>query len=183
MNMKAWNSKEHTADQILELTEGRYFASIFEQSVQPEHAVEAAESLKGLDDEVKVYSQAQAIVKAQKLGVAFQDWLELRTFIDTMTTGDYKSNETHQLFSRETASGLEIVWIQRSGEDFVFDDKIVSLETLKADGFEARRASSWIGFLPQSVRDERLQQAKAISAQLPVLPLSEIKRLIAEKQG
>jgi hypothetical protein len=76
--MKIWNSKDHSADDILELVEGSYAASIFGQSVEPHHSVEAAEGLKTLPDVVKVYSQAQAIVKAQELGVAFQDWMELR---------------------------------------------------------------------------------------------------------
>ena len=76
-SMKVWNSKNDTADDVLELVEGCYDASIFRQSVQPQHAVEAAESLARSDDEIKVYSQAQAIVKAQELGLAFADWLEL----------------------------------------------------------------------------------------------------------
>jgi hypothetical protein len=74
--MKVWNSKEHEADLILDLPEGSYAASIFGQSVEPHHSVQAAEALKTLDQTVKVYSQAQAIVKAQELGVAFQDWME-----------------------------------------------------------------------------------------------------------
>ena len=76
--MKVWNSKKNTADEILELIEGSYVASVFAQSVEPHHAVQASEALMTLDDEIKVYSQAQAIVKAQELGVAFQSWMELR---------------------------------------------------------------------------------------------------------
>jgi hypothetical protein len=76
--MKVWNSKEHGADDILNLVKGSYAASFFEQSVEPHHAVEAAEGLQTLPDAVKVYSQAQAIVNAQELDVAFQSWIELR---------------------------------------------------------------------------------------------------------
>lgn len=78
--MKVWNNQENTVDSILDLREGSYRASVFGQSVEPHHSVEAAEALKTLPEAVRVYSQAQAIVKAQQLGVAFQDWMELALY-------------------------------------------------------------------------------------------------------
>ena len=76
--MKVWNSKTHSAEDALELPKGSYVAEIFEQSVEPRRVIRGAVALMSLEDPVTIYSQAEAIVKAQELGVEFADEMTLR---------------------------------------------------------------------------------------------------------
>lgn len=73
---------ESKAADALTLPAGRYAANLgflVEQSVNPEHVLEAATALLGSNQEFAVASQTGVIVKAQKMGVAFGEWLPLST--------------------------------------------------------------------------------------------------------
>lgn len=74
--VEVWNSKKNTAEDILKLIESSYSGE--EQDVQPYHATLASTVLLTVDAEIKVYSQAEAIVKAQELGLSFQSWMKVR---------------------------------------------------------------------------------------------------------
>jgi hypothetical protein len=81
--IKTWNSQTNTIEEALDLPKGSYaanFGFLVEQSVNPEHVLEAAEAIKNHEINAIVASQAGLICKAQELGVAFQDWAELKTF-------------------------------------------------------------------------------------------------------
>ncbi len=77
-----WNSKTNTVEDAFNLPQGRYaanFGFLVEQSVNPEHVLDAASSIKESGLDCLAASQAGLICKAQELGVAFQDWAELKT--------------------------------------------------------------------------------------------------------
>lgn len=72
----------HQSDlsELSTLPKGRYIANVgfnVEQSATPDRVMEAVTALKESGKEFAVASQAALIVKAQDLGVAFQDWGKL----------------------------------------------------------------------------------------------------------
>ena len=74
--MKVWN-QSNSVEEAFELPEGRYgadFGFVVEQSISPHHVLEAATAIKESGKACTVASQAQLIVKAQEMGVAFTDW-------------------------------------------------------------------------------------------------------------
>lgn len=80
---KTWNPIQGKAEGALDLLEGRYAADIgfmVEQSVQSDHVLEAAQALADAKTNKVFASQAGVIVKAQELGLAFQDWGKLTLF-------------------------------------------------------------------------------------------------------
>ena len=72
---------EQDAESALNLKEGSYaanFGFLCEQSVIPEHVIEAAEAFKKAGCGRKVYSQAGLIVAAQEEGLCFGSWSPLK---------------------------------------------------------------------------------------------------------
>lgn len=77
-NATACWTQENELEDALSLPTGRWYAHVFgmavEQSVKPRYVNEAVEGLKNAGIEVKAFSQAEIIVKAEKAKVAFQGW-------------------------------------------------------------------------------------------------------------
>lgn len=80
MTTRIWTTTKNTVEEALSLPEGKIAANFgfwVQQSVSPDSVLEAATILKEKEIEVTVASQAALIVKAQKEGIAFEDWAEL----------------------------------------------------------------------------------------------------------
>ena len=78
--MKVW-TQNNSVEQALSLPKGRYcanFASLcFQQSVEPDYVLMAAQAIIDNNIQCTVASQAAIIVKASQAGVAFDTWAEL----------------------------------------------------------------------------------------------------------
>ena len=75
--MKIWNSNQDHPKYLSRLPKGSYMmGNAFLRDADPVDALSAAEALVGKN--VSVSSQSEAIVKAQELGLEFQDWMKLR---------------------------------------------------------------------------------------------------------
>lgn len=75
--MRVWNSNQDHPKYISKLPKGSYMmGNAFLRDADPVDALSAAEALAGKN--VSVSSQPEAIVKAQELGLEFQDWMKVR---------------------------------------------------------------------------------------------------------
>jgi hypothetical protein len=75
--MNVWDSTIHSSEQALELPQGSYaadFGFLVEQSVNPDHVLEAAQAIKNAECDVKAATQAKVMFLAQDKGLAFTDW-------------------------------------------------------------------------------------------------------------
>ena len=81
MSLKVWNSTKNGVEDALDLPKGSYAANVgfwVQQSVTPEYTLRAAQAIIDGGFDVNCASQAGLYVKAQELGVNFQNWGELR---------------------------------------------------------------------------------------------------------
>ena len=79
--MNVWKSTDNSPEQALDLPKGSFaadFGFLVQQSVEPDHVLEAALALVETGKSVVAASQAKIIVAAQENGVAFTDWAPLK---------------------------------------------------------------------------------------------------------
>ncbi len=77
MSFKVWNSQVNTIEQALDLPKGSYaadFGFLVQQSVDPNHVLEAAQAVKDSGEPITVATQAKLMVVAQEKGLAFTTW-------------------------------------------------------------------------------------------------------------
>ena len=75
-------TQNSSIESVNQLPVGRYaadFGFLVEQSVNPENVLIAAQALLNSKQEFVVASQAGLLVKAQQMGLAFEDWAPLKT--------------------------------------------------------------------------------------------------------
>ena len=78
--MQVW-TQDNTVQEALQLPVGSYaadFGFLVQQSVNPEHVLEAAQAFKTSGNDIVVASQAGLMVKAQETGIAFQSWAPIK---------------------------------------------------------------------------------------------------------